>query len=301
MSGTRRKAIMQLTQHKAYFSYDFRAMASPCQVLVESQDDALAKQLCEIIHKEVARIEAKFSRYLAGNMCHQINSANGDAISIDEECFRLLSFADTCYQLSDGMFDISSGVLRRAWTFDGGDTLPTQDEIDPLLALTGWHKVKFDLNTVRMAPDMELDFGGIGKEYAASSAAELCRKKYPDISVLINLGGDIQITRARHDKQAWYVGIENSTDLIPIIEGALATSGDAKRFLYKDGERYSHILNPKSGWPIKGAPASVTTHSSLCIQAGMLATLALLNGENAESFLKDQNVQHWITRTYSSN
>lgn len=296
MVGNDSNTSLSLTDHGAYFCYDFLAMASPCQLLIESNDSALATHLAISVQTEVQRIEQKFSRYLGNNICYKINNSNGERVTIDDECHRLLTFADDCFEISDGMFDISSGVLRRAWHFDCGDQLPSQADIDKLLPYTGWNKVNFDTTSVQLAPGMELDFGGIGKEYAASTAADLCRKVSPHTSVLINLGGDIQISHPRKKMQPWLVGIENNEQLIPIVEGALATSGDAKRYLMRDGIRYSHILNPKTGWPIQGAPASVTTHAPLCIQAGMLATLSLLNGENAENFLTEHDVQYWITQ-----
>ena len=146
-----------------------------------------------------------------------------------------------------------------------------------------------------MQPGMEIDFGGVGKEYAVSLIAEQFRHRIPNLSCLINLGGDIQITCPREDHQCWNVGIENSAQAIALKEGALATSGDAKRYLLKNGKRYSHILNPKTGWPVPNGPASVTVHSPLCVQAGSLATLALLQGKHAEEFLKEQDVQYWCT------
>jgi thiamine biosynthesis lipoprotein len=78
--------------------------------------------------------------------------------------------------------------------------------------------------------------------------------------------------------------------------GGLATSGDARRFLQKDGVRYSHILDPKTGWPVPGAPRSVTVAADSCTQAGMLSTLAMLKGAQSESFLKEQGVLFWCNR-----
>jgi thiamine biosynthesis lipoprotein len=83
---------------------------------------------------------------------------------------------------------------------------------------------------------------------------------------------------------------------IEIARGGLATSGDARRFLEKDGKRYSHILDPHTGWPVEGAPRSVTVAADTCTQAGMLATFALLNGRDAEAFLARQGVRHWCLR-----
>ena len=271
-------------------------MASPCQLLIETQDETLARHLAQIAIDEVARIERKFSRYRNDNLCHAINNANGQRIPIDEECHRLLTFADTCFDLSEGMFDLSSGVLRRVWRFDCSDNIPTQEQIEQVLPLIGWNKITFDQDVIQLQAGMEIDFGGIGKEYAVSAVSALCQQQAPETSVLINLGGDIQITRARKSEAPWYVGIENHDKIIPIVRGALATSGDAKRYVQKGKVRYSHILNPKTGWPVSGAPSSVTTHASLCIQAGCLATIALLHGRHAEQFLQEQDVDYWCTR-----
>jgi thiamine biosynthesis lipoprotein len=99
------------------------------------------------------------------------------------------------------------------------------------------------------------------------------------------------------------VGIEDPnqasagpTRTLRLVRGGLATSGDARRFVLKDGVRYSHILDPTTGWPARGAPRSVTVAAGTCTDAGMLATLAMLQGEGAERFLAAQGVEHWIHR-----
>lgn len=286
----------ELSCHESYFAASFRAMASPCEFLIDTLDESLAESLSAKGVAEVKRIEHKFSRYVKDNLCFAINTANGAPTPIDAECYRLLAFAQTCFDLSEGMFDLTSGILRRAWTFDCSDRIASQHQIDAVLPLVGWEKVGFNERSIHMSAGMEIDFGGIGKEYAVSAVADMCRTFAPDVSVLVNLGGDIQVTKPRKMSRPWHVGIENHEHVIPIIQGALATSGDAKRYLLKNGKRYSHILNPKTGWPISNAPSSVTTYAPLCIQAGSLATLALLKGKHAERFLKSQDVKYWCTR-----
>ncbi len=106
---------------------------------------------------------------------------------MDDETGYLLNYADTCYQQSDGLFHITSGVLRYTWRFHT-NTLPSQDEIDPLLEKVGWHKLNWHKPSLEYTqPGMELDFGGIVKEYAVDRAATLCREA--EIThALINLG-----------------------------------------------------------------------------------------------------------------
>jgi thiamine biosynthesis lipoprotein len=280
----------------------FSAMASPCELLIETQDSMLANHLTSLAYAETKRIEQKFSRYLPNNLMANINHSLGKPVAIDDEIFRLLEFANSCFQLSAGMFDITSGVLRKAWKFDGSDNLPTSASVKALMPYIGWQKVEYDQNSIILPKGMELDFGGIGKEYAVDCVAKICAEHAPLISVVVNFGGDLQVTCPRHNKQPWHIGIESpegdkhSTHILKIISGGLATSGDARRYLLKDGKRYSHILNPETGYPIENAARSVTVAAPYCIQAGLLATLALLKGGKAEGFLEEQGVKFWCYR-----
>jgi thiamine biosynthesis lipoprotein len=275
-------------------------MASPCEVHVATDDRALAERAFGLAANEAARIEAKFSRYRRGNVIDAINTAQGKPVVVDDETARLLDYAEQLYELSDGKFDVTSGVLRRVWRFDGSDRVPSREAVAALLPIVGWDKVRWRAPELMLPPGMEVDLGGIGKEYAVDRAAALVR---PITSAcLLNFGGDLLALGPQSDGKPWRVGIESlsgSTAAARHLElavGALATSGDARRFLLKDGRRYGHILDPTTGWPVFGAPRSITVAASTCTQAGMLATLALLQGENAERFLTAQGAQHWALR-----
>ncbi len=277
----------------------FPAMASLCEILIEPCEKKLAQQLLSCAAGTTHDIESKFSRYKRDNLCSQINCSNGEPVAIDDETFRLLQFADTCFQISDGMFDITSGVLRKVWTFDGGDQIPSKEQIDQLLPFIGWDKVKFDENQVCIPIGMEVDFGGIGKEYAVDKVANQMREMATNTSVLVNFGGDLAISQPKSSSKPWLIGFErpigdDSQKSINLVQGGLATSGDTNRYLLKNGVRYSHIVSPKTGWPIEQAPAQVTVAGSNCIQAGLISTIAMLHGKEARSFLQAQQVPFWI-------
>lgn len=280
----------------------FEAMASPCEILVETTDMLVAKQVTELACREAKRIESKYSRYRSDSVISLINQSHGAPVSIDEETFRLLSFADTCYQLSEGMFDITSGVLGKVWRFDGSDRLPDDADIHRLLDAIGWQRIDLTPQTVTLPVGMQLDVGGIGKEYAVDRVASMIVERFVNVSVVVNFGGDIQVTHRRLNDKPWFIGIENplkqaqGDTLVKIFQGGLATSGDARRYLLKDGKRYSHILNPKTGYPVNNPPRSVSVAAESCTQAGLLATLAMLQGDNAEVFLKEQGMTHWVYR-----
>ena len=281
----------------------FDAMASPCEILIESGDRETAERLTRIAAAEAWRIEDKFSRYRAGNVVDRINASDGEAIEVDDETAALLDFADTLYSLSNGRFDITSGALRGVWTFDGGDRLPDPQAVQAILRRVGWDKVSWQRPVFALQPGMQIDLGGIGKEYAVDRVTVTLREA-ATCSALVNFGGDLAVTRAPRERRAWRVGIEpvsaadkrRNEAVLEIATGALATSGDSRRFLLKDGVRYSHILDPRSGWPVEGAPRSVTVAADTCTQAGMLSTLAMLEGYNAEAFLAGEGVKNWCRR-----
>ncbi len=281
----------------------FSAMASPCEILAETEDRKLAAKLLDIVSTEALRIEQKFSRYRDDNILHKINSSNGKPVEVDTETAHLLEFSQTLYTLSDKLFDITSGVLREAWKFDGSDRIPDPESVLKILPRIGWDKVSWQNPILQMQDGMQIDFGGIGKEYAVDRTM-LKIRSITDTPCLINFGGDLAITKPRAGNNAWQIGIEStlnpgqiSEHLIRLYQGALATSGDVRRYLIKDGVRYSHILNPQTGWPIANAPHSVTVAAQTCTEAGMLSTLGMLKGIDCESFLEDEGVKYWCTRS----
>jgi thiamine biosynthesis lipoprotein len=302
MTAGRPDRSISVAQGEGCLRGQFQAMASPCEVLCEIDDHAEARRLTCIAAAEAWRIEDKYSRYLPGNIIDRINHAGGEAVDVDPETSQLIDFAVQLYSLSDGRFDITSGVLRQVWRFDGSSNIPTAAAVKKLLRRVGWKRVKWHAPQLQMLPGMEIDLGGIGKEYAVDRAATLLRDE-SDASMLVNFGGDLAAVRKPRRRTAWNVGVESADTatrdagrLLSLQIGALATSGDARRFLIHDSIRYSHILDPLTGWPVPDAPRSVTVAADTCTQAGMLSTLAMLKGAQAEAFLEAQSVRYWCDR-----
>ncbi len=275
-------------------------MGSPCEVLLELDSEAAARDVAAAVAAEAWRIEDKYSRYLEGNIVARINRSGGEPVELDPETARLVDFADTLHGLSAGKFDITSGVLREVWTFDGSDRVPEPGAVAAVLEKVGWERVRWADPWLTLATGMEIDLGGIGKEYAVDRCIGVLRSACAAPG-LINCGGDLAVTGPPGRRPAWRVAVEGPRPesperLIDLRQGGIATSGDARRFLEKDGVRYSHILDPGTGWPVAGAPASVTVAADTCTQAGMLSTLAILQGDDAEHFLEQQSVRYWCRR-----
>ena len=278
----------------------FFAMASPCELLVETLDSEKALVLGRIVESEARRIEAKFSRYRADSVVSAINRGAGTAVQVDTETAALINYAAHCHELSDGLFDITSGVLRRAWNFDGSDRVPAQARIDALLTLVGFDRIAWRAPHITLEPGMEIDFGGFGKEYAVDCALALVEAQC-DCALLVNFGGDLRTNRSPA-AGPWRVAIERPDTerearmLLEVTQGGLATSGDTHRHLIRDGVRYGHILDPRSGWPVRDAPRSVTVAARSCTEAGMYCTFAMLNGADAEKLLERAGVAFWCLR-----
>jgi len=291
-----------LRREKDHWAGRFQAMASPCELLIDVSARSKAQLVLDAVSECAWRIEDKFSRYRDDNVIHAINTAPNEPVDVDPETAKLLDFADQLFHLSEGSFDITSGVLRKAWSFDGSDQIPSKRQVATVMEHVGWHHVEWNSPTLRMRHDMQVDLGGIGKEYAVDLAAGLAQQLV-DASCVVNFGGDLMATRPRTDGQPWRIGIEpvqgqpgTYSRQINLLQGGIATSGDARRFLFKDGKRYSHILDARTGWPVADAPHSITVAADTCTQAGMLATLAMLRGADAEEFIQQQDTVHWIQR-----
>jgi thiamine biosynthesis lipoprotein len=294
-------ALLQLHREPPFYRGTFTAMANPCEVLCETQDEHTARVMCETAAHEAWRVEAKYSRYRDDSVIHAINAANGKPVSVDDETAKLIDYAVTLWQLTQGAFDITSGVLRYAWRFDEREKKPTAQQIDALMRRVGWQRVKWQRPQLTMPVGMELDLGGIGKEYAVDSAVTQL-SHWPWIPVLVNFGGDLRTAGPPPSKAAWQVGIESvlahgrASNHIQLTTGALATSGDTRRYIEIDGHRYGHIIDARTGWPAPSAPRSVTVAADTCSQAGTFSTLAMLYGAQAETFLQNEGVRFWCLR-----
>lgn len=261
----------------------FKAMGSPCALHLHPApgvDVAAVGRACTV---EALRLEQKYSRYRDDSVTSAINRSAGDSTGceVDDETASLLDYAAIAHRESDGLFDITSGVLRRAWDFRSG-RLPSSEALEAARSRVGWHRLEWRRPRLVLPTGMELDFGGFVKEYAADRLAELARECGVHHG-LVDLGGDLAAIGPHPDGSPWQVGVRDPRDprraiaAVPLARGGIASSGDYERSMVVAGRRYCHILDPRTGWPVEGL-ASVSVVASHCLIAGTASTVAMLKG-----------------------
>ncbi|WP_096084856.1 FAD:protein FMN transferase [Agaribacterium haliotis] len=282
------------------FNFRFKAMGCPCEFNFFANSASAAESHREVLHAEVLRLEHKYSRYRDDSVLSQINAAAGSGrpVAIDNETAALLSYAEQLYQQSNGLFDPTSGVLRRCWDFKS-QKLPSKKQLKQILPFVSWPSVQFDAESVYLPRrGMQLDFGGWVKEFACDVVANIALQRGIQHGY-INLGGDIRVLGPMLDGGGWRIGVQHpriADAAIAFVElqfGAIATSGDYERFMMVSGKRYCHLLNPKTGMSIQPAFASVSILADSCLIAGSFSTLAMLNSEKNSAWLHDAGLP-WL-------
>jgi len=280
--------------------FTFKAMACLNDLNLYCDDKKTAREIADQAIAMANSLEQRYSRYLPDSILSKINASAGQpGIIVDSETTALLDYAQTCYQQSNGLFDVTSGVLRKVWDFKS-NKLPEQRDVEATQKLIGWDKLNWTPPRITLpVSGMELDFGGIVKEYAADSCANLCRSLGIK-SGLVNMGGDIHVIGPHPNGNPWVIGVQdpnnpdNAITSIELKQGGLASSGDYQRSMVIDDKLYSHILNPKTGWPVQGLRA-VSVIAPHCLIAGSTSTIAMLKGEEGKPWLDTTGLTYvWI-------
>lgn len=254
--------------------------------------DRNAERLAGAAVDEMARLEGLFTAHSADSEVSAISAAYPDAVPVSKEVMDVLLLAQEIHQRSAGAFDITVGGLLRLWGFGTDNTaVPDSDALAYAMQGVGMQYVVIDreAGTVRVThPATRLDLGGIAKGYIVDKAVELLQKGGAR-HIIVDAGGDVRIYGGRpgenrfSDARPARIGVKDpqSPDsliaIVTIMEGAVLTSGNYERFFMAGGVRYSHIIDPRSGYPAQGV-ASVTIVAQSAALADGIATAAMVLG-----------------------
>ena len=274
-------------------------MGCPCEIRLFDKEYRRLHTISRQLEHEARRFEHRYSRYRADSIISKINNSAGQAaVAIDQETSAIMQYSAVCYVQSNGAFDITSGVLGKLWNRNMQE-LPSDSDIKNCLDQVGWEKVELEEDSIRLTvTGMELDLGGVVKEYAADAMANMAREHEIEHGY-INLGGDVSLVGPQPNGSPWPIGISNPNNparpiaTLMLDSGAVSTSGGYERYTEVAGKKYSHLINPKTGWPVDSL-VSVSVAAPQAVVAGSLTSIALLHGaEGGIEFLERCGVPYF--------
>ncbi len=268
-------------------SISFRALGTACQIQFRCDDQKTSLMFLADALGWLEKFEAKFSRFRPDSMVTRINEAAGRQwVQTDPEMEQMLDMADAMHRLTEGLLDAAMLPLLRVWDWKKiHEGLPPEAEIQKALARSQWKEVERRPGRVFLPREgMGLDFGGFGKEHAVDQVIAIARKHGIE-HVLVDLGRDIFALGGNGVHPFWHVGIQDGIQNDQCIGGlavsgqAVCASGDYARRFEHGGVRYGHILDHRTGWPVRHGLRAVTVLAPTCLVAGIYSTCAFVLGQ----------------------
>lgn len=269
-----------------FYKLTFTAMNTACRVNFRTLEPRMARDFQNEILQWVAWFEARYSRFLADSLISRINSAAGEHwVEIDPETEALFNLCQEMIFFSRGVFDPTSLPLIRLWNWKANPpVIPTEETIKTAKEIVGWRKVQRRKGGIFLpVKGMCIDLGGIGKEYAVDRVLALALQ-HGIQNVLVDFGQDVRVHGEPPEKGAWHIGLDDPKNPghcwvgVALNNHAVATSGDYVRHFKKDGRRYGHIIDPRTGYPVDNGMLAVSVIAPYCTFAGIVSTAAFVLG-----------------------
>ncbi|MCW1148755.1 FAD:protein FMN transferase [Flavobacterium lacisediminis] len=256
-------------------------LGSPFEITVVAKDSIQGNLFSDLAIAEVKRIENLISDWIPSSQISKVNQNAGvSPIKVDKEVYDLVDRATKISKLTSGAFDISYASMDKIWKFDGSMTaMPTEEAIKKSVEKVGYQNIILnpkDTTIYLKNKGMKLGLGGIGQGYIADKIKVLLQEKGCD-SGLVNVSGDINTWGKQPNGNPWTVGIVNPMNknkvfaTFPLDDSAVETSGSYEKYVTFNGKRYSHIIDPRTGYPATGI-ISVSVFAKQTELADALAT-----------------------------
>lgn len=279
-------AGLTITAQKSY-THTIKLMGSRFNITVVAKDSLQAASYQTMAIGEILRIEKLISSWDINSQTSEINrNAGRQPVQVDRELFNLIKRAISISKLTDGAFDISYASMDAIWSFDGTMTkIPSDNSIKKSVSKVGYKNIELDdANTTVFLklPGMKIGFGAIGKGYAADKTKTLLIENGVQ-SGIINAAGDMNTWGKQPNGEEWNIAITNPLNknkvfaILPLKNGAVVTSGNYEKYITLKGKRYSHIIDPRTGYPSSGI-ISVTVFAPKAELADALATSVFVMG-----------------------
>ena len=293
------RASARLQKTTEWHDLSFAALGSPCRIRFAAPASAAAT-LSDAVIQWIAEFEARYSRFIPTSLVSRITEAAGkNWVETDPETDRLLAMCHESHFITRGTFDPTALPLIKLWDWKASPpVVPDDAAIEATLKKVGWRKVQRAPGKVFLPEaGMALDLGGIGKEYAVDQVSQLAVQSGAT-SILVDFGHDVRVHGpAPEKKPAWHIGLEDPTQPgkcwtgLAVNNQSVATSGDYLRNFVRDGKRYGHILDVRTGRPVANGCRAVSVIAPTCTLAGMLSTTAFVLGAEEGLRLLDATYQ----------
>lgn len=272
-------------------------MGSRFDITIVSTDTVSAQAYIDTVIAEVSRIENLISDWRPQTQVSEINRNAGiKPVKVDKEVFDLTERAIRFSQITHGAFDISFAAMDRIWKFDGSmKEMPTSEAIQKSVEKVGYQNIILDKanSTVFLKlPGMKIGFGALGEGYAADKCREMMLAKGVQAGI-VNGSGDMNTWGKNPDGSAWTIGITNPIHsnrlfaIVPLVQSAVVTSGSYEKFVVFNGQRYAHIINPKTGYPATGLSSVTVFGSSAEFANGLSTSIMVLGKDEGLKLLKE--------------
>lgn len=272
-------------------------MGSRFDITIVAKDTASAEAYIDTVIMEVTRIENLISDWRPVTQISQVNQNAGiRPVKVDREVFDLTRRALRLSELTGGAFDISFAAMDRIWKFDGSMTeMPSPEAVKKSVERVGYQNILLDSvnSTIFLArAGMKIGFGALGEGYAADMCRQLMISKGVQAGI-VNGSGDMNSWGRHPDGGHWKVGISNPLQrdeifaIVPLRKSAIVTSGSYEKFVMFNGKRYTHIIDPKTGYPVSGL-SSVTINGPSAEFANGLSTSIMVLGKEQGLKLLEQ-------------
>jgi thiamine biosynthesis lipoprotein len=256
-------------------------LGSPFEITVVAKDSIQGNFFIDLAIAEVKRIENQISDWIPTTQISLVNKNAGiQAVKVDSEVFDLVTRAIKISELTDGAFDISYASMDKIWKFDGSmKTMPTEEAIKKSVAKIGYKNIILnpkDQSVFLKLEGMKLGLGGIGQGYIADKVKDKLVAN-GCVSGIVNVSGDINAWGKQSNQKSWTVGIVNPINknkvfaTFPLENSSVETSGNYEKYVMFNGIRYSHIIDPRTGYPAQGV-VSVSVFAKQTEIADALAT-----------------------------
>lgn len=272
-------------------------MGGRFNISIVAQDSLSAEKNIDEIIAEISRIENLISDWKPTSQVSQVNQNAGiQAVKVDKEVFELTKRALHFSKITNGAFDISFAAMDKIWKFDGSMTeMPSAEAIKKSVEKVGYKNIILDsinLTIFLKIKGMKIGFGALGEGYATNRCKEMMLAKGIQ-SGIINATGDMSVWGTQINGKPWNIGITNPFHpnsilaTIPLKQGAVTTSGSYEKFVVFNGKRYSHIINPATGYPATGL-CSVTVFGPNAEVANGFSTSSMVLGKKEATKLLNQ-------------